>query len=27
VNKVAKSMGYSPKNTSLEGIIQEINLL
>jgi len=27
VNKAAKSMGYSPKNTSLEGIIQEINLL
>jgi len=27
VNKVAKSIGYSPKNTSLEGIIQEINLL
>jgi nucleoside-diphosphate-sugar epimerase len=27
VNKAAKSIGYSPKNTSLEGIIQEINLL
>jgi nucleoside-diphosphate-sugar epimerase len=26
VNKAAKSMGYNPKNTSLEGIIQEVNL-
>ena len=26
VNKVAKGMGYNPKNTSLEGIFQEVNL-
>jgi nucleoside-diphosphate-sugar epimerase len=27
VNRAAEKVGYKPKNTSLEGIIQEINLL
>ena len=26
-NKIAKSIGYSPKNTSIDGIIKEINKL